>query len=151
MSKIQGTRVINGTYGKLWWDGLLVFEVKSFESKVTAKREPVTMAGSMGEDTKLVGTSGKGSFVVNKVYSRGTKAMLAAWKAGQDVRPMLKVQLADPDTKDGGRESATLANTWFDELTLAQFETGKVLERTYSFGFNPDDVVINDEIPVTEG
>lgn len=151
MSKVPGFRVCNGASGKMWWDGLLVSEVKSANAKVVANREPITMVGKMGENSKLTGTKGEGSFVLHKVYSRGTKAMLDAWKAGRDVRAMLTLQSADPDTKDGGRESVTIGDTWFNELMLMDFEAGKPQERTYDFGFDPDSVIINDEIPVTEG
>lgn len=151
MSKVPGYRVITGNEGRLWWDGLLVAEVISIDAKVVAQREDVQFAGDINVDSKITGLKGEGSFVLKKVFSRGQKAMLAAWKAGKDTRSMLKVQLAGGDIKDGARESATLSNVWFNELTIAQFDSGKPLERTYPFGFNPGSVIINDEIPVTEG
>jgi Protein of unknown function (DUF2001). len=151
MSKIPGYRVINGSYGQLWWDGDLIFEISSFEAKITPSREDVKMAGTLDIDSKITNLKGEGSFKIKKVFSRGITSLLKAWKDGNDPRSQLIGKLADPDTKHEAKERVVIDNVWFNELTLMQFESGKVLEHEFKFGFTPSDVDFPDTIPVKEG
>lgn len=145
MAKIQGFRQISGTWGQLWWDGELIYEVEAFEAKVTPEREDVAMAGTLDVDSKITGLKGEGSFRIKKVYSRGIKKLLSAWKSGRDVRSQLVGKLADPDAY--GSERVVINNVWFNDLTLMQFEKGP-LTREFPFGFTPSDVDFPDMIEV---
>jgi len=144
--KIRGNNQINGTWGQVWLDGELVFELESFEAKVTANRETVTIG--MSEDSKLVGLKGEGTMKVKKVFDRGKKKLLDAWKKGEDPRSTIVTKLKDPDTVGKQSERVSLDNVWFDELTLTQFEIGKKGEDEYKFGFTPDDADYLDTIDV---
>lgn len=148
-NKMSGYRQINGSWGQLWWDGELIYEVESFEAKITANREDVPMAGSLDIDSKITSLKGEGSFKVKKVFSRGIKKLLQAWKEGRDVRSQLIGKLADPDAY--GSERVVINNVWFNEFTLMQFEMGQKLEREFPFGFTPSDVDFPDTIEVQEG
>lgn len=145
-SKVPGYRQISGSWGQLWWDGELVYEVESFEAKVTAEREDVLQAASLDTDSKMTRLKGEGSFKVKKVFSRGVNKLLAAWKAGRDVRGQLIGKLDDPDAY--GSERCVINNVWFNELTLMQFELGQKLEREFPFGFTVSDVDFPDTIAV---
>lgn len=151
MDKVPGYRVINGSWGQVWWDGDLVFEVKSFETKVVPNREEVTSSGTLDVDSKITSLRGEGTLVIKKVYSRGLTKLLTAWKNGLDPRSQFVGKLADPDTKNKASERCVINNVWFNELTLMQFEQNKSLERSYPFGFTPSDVDFPDTIPVEEG
>lgn len=146
MAKLRGNEQINGTWGQVWWDGELVFELDSFEAKVSANRETVTIG--MSEDSKLVGLKGEGSMKVKKVFSRGKKKLLDAWKNGEDPRSTIVTKLKDPDTIGKQSERVSIGNVWFDELTLTQFEKAKKLEDEYKFGFTPNDADYLDTIDV---
>ncbi|MCT4583367.1 MAG: phage tail tube protein [Peptostreptococcaceae bacterium] len=146
MNKLEGYRQILGTHGQMWWDNELVYEVESIEAKTTAVREKVTMAGSMDEDSKITGFKSEGNFKIKKVYSRGVKKIVDAWKEGKDIRSKLVVKLADPDSF--GTERVVIDNIWFNEVVLAQFEMGKRLDRTYKFGFKLENVDFPDLIEV---
>lgn len=74
MAKIRGNNQVNGSWGQVWWDSELVFELESFEAKVTAEREDVVIG--MDKDSKLVGLKGEGTMKVKKVFSRGKKKRL---------------------------------------------------------------------------
>lgn len=137
MATIPGQRVITGAMAKLWYNGNLLAEVKSVESKVTLNRDKVQMAGSYDEDSKVTSTSCSGSFVVNKVYSREAD-FIKTFQNGIDTRFQLFVTLDDPDAF--GRESVQLDNCWFNEITIAQFEVGKILEREFPFGHTFSDI-----------
>ena len=41
MAALRGYHQVSGTWGQIWYDGVLVMEVKSFEAKITANREEV--------------------------------------------------------------------------------------------------------------
>lgn len=146
MNKVPGYRQIAGSWGQLWWDGELVFEVESFEAKITAEREDVLQSGSLDADSKITQLKGEGSMKVKKVYSRGIKKLLDAWKKGHDVRSQFIGKLDDPDAY--GSERCVIDNAWFNELTLMQFELGQKLEREYPFGFTPSSVDYPDLIDV---
>jgi len=146
MAKLRGNNQINGNWGQLWWDGELVFEIESFEAKVIANREPVTIG--MDEDSKLIGLKGEGTFKVKKVFSRGKKALLDAWKNGEDPRSKLVVKIKDPGTIGKQSERISIGNVWFTELTLMQFAKSAKLEEDYPFGFTPSDADFIDTIDV---
>lgn len=146
MAKIRGNNQVNGTWGQVWWNGELVFELESFEAKVTANREVVTIG--MDEDSKLVGLKGEGTMKVKKIFSRGKKKILEAWKKGEDPRSTLVGKLKDPDTVGKQSERVSIGNVWFDELTLIQFEQAKKLEDEYKFGFTASDAAFIDTIDV---
>jgi len=146
MAKLRGNNQINGSWGQVWMDGELVFEVESFEAKVTANRETVIIG--MDEDSKLTGLKGEGAIKVKKVFDRGKKALLEAWKKGEDPRSTLVGKLKDPDTVGKQSSRVSIGNVWFDELTLMQFEQAKKLEDEYKFGFTPSDADYLDTIDV---
>lgn len=140
---IEDKRVISGQKGQLWLNGTLYAEVKSIESKATINRETVQMAGSYDEGSKITSIACEGSFVVHKIYTR-EKEFIEALQKGDDVRFQLFVTLADESAF--GRESVQLDNCWFNELTIAQFEVGSILEREFAFGHTFSDVKYSESI-----
>jgi hypothetical protein len=146
MAQLRGNRQVNGSWGQLWWDNELVFELESYEAKVTTEREDVVIG--MDVDSKLIGLKGEGTFKVKKVFSRGKQALLEAWKRGEDPRSKLVGKIKDPDTIGKQSERVSIGNVWFNELTLMQFELKKKLEEEYKFGFTPSDASFMDTIDV---
>ena len=137
MSIISGKRVISGSKANMWLNGRLYAEVKSVESKASINRETVQMANSYDEDSKMTSIGCEGSFVVNKVYST-EREFVEELQKGNDTRFQLYVTLNDPDSF--GRESVQLDNCWLNEITIAQFEVGTILEREFPFGHTFSDV-----------
>ncbi len=129
--------VLSGTHGTMYLNGIPVFEVKNCEAKVEVMREEVFNGNSL--DTKITGLKGTGEFTVSHTYDRGFKELLAAYKRGQDPRSHIDVFVSDPDAKGGQRENTTLNNVWFNELTIANFVKGELINRSFPFGFTPSD------------
>ncbi len=146
MAKLDGRRVLNGKHAKLWWDGELIFEVSSFESKAVANREEVDLIGTMDIDSKLKSLTGEGTMNLKKVYSRGVRKMLDAWNKGIDPRSTLTGLNDDPDAVGGQKERITINNVWFDEVTLLAFDAGELGTREYPFGFTVSDVDVQETI-----
>lgn len=146
MAKITGANVLNGTHGKLWWDGELVGEIASFEAKITIDREDIILEND--KDSNMLNTAGEGTMKFNKVYSRGKKKLLEAYKNGEDPRAELMGQLKSPGAVGKQTETVVLRNVWFNDLTLMSFEKGSKIEEEMSFGFTPSDSDMPDEIKV---
>ena len=124
--KYRGNRRWNGSHGKAWWDGELLFEIVKFEAKVTANREEVINGNSV--DSKIVSLKGDISFTLKNVINRNINKYLEAWKNGTDPRASFVGLIEDPDAVDGQKERISIENVWFDEITLMSFEKGKVVE-----------------------
>lgn len=137
MRKPSAPRVMNGTFGMLYWDGEPVFEVSSFTATLKLNRETVSFAMDMAEDSKLTGTSGEFSFKIKKIFSRGQQKLAMAIKRGIDVRSQFVGKIDDPDAY--GSERLVLENCWFGDITLMAFESGKIGEEEFSGGFTDFD------------
>lgn len=148
MAKATTKNIINGTWGKLTWDGKEVFEVTSIEAKVTAEREELSFVRSLDKFEKLTGLKGEGTFKVKKVYSRGLKDVVDQWKKGKDPHSKLIIELDDPDAL--GSETCIIGDVWFKEIMIAQFEQHKFLEREFPFSFAPSSVEFEDTIDVED-
>lgn len=142
--KYNGSNVINGTHGKLWWNGYLIAEIASFEAKITINREDVIIG--LDNDSNMVSLTGEGTMKFTKVYSRGKKAYLEAIKRGEDPRSELMGQLKSPNAIGKQTETCILRNVWANELPLMMFEKGSKIEEEISFGFTPSDSDMPDEI-----
>ena len=88
-------------------------------------------------DSKLMGVDYEFSYTVRKVYSRG-KAIADGHKKGQDTRHTLVARLEDPD--NGGYATIQLDNCWYNDVSLMNFENGKIVEEEFSGGFTDHDL-----------
>ena len=74
----RGNRRWSGNFGRIWIEGSLIFDIESFECKVTMDREDVIIGQS--KDSKIVGLTGEGTITVKRVaYS--TAALKLTGKA----------------------------------------------------------------------
>ena len=135
--KYRGRRRWNGSHGRVWWDGELLFEIAKFEAKVTADREDVLIGNS--KDSKITSLTGEGSFTIKSVINRNINRYLEEWKNGHDPRATLTGLIDDPDAVEGQKERSIIDNVWFNELLLMAFEKGQVVEKEFTFGFTPED------------
>ena len=135
--KYRGRRRWNGSHGRVWWDGELLFEIEKFEAKVTADREDVLVGNS--KDSKITSLTGSGSFTIKSVINRNINRYLEEWKNGHDPRATLVGLIDDPDAVEGQKERSIIDNVWFNELVLLAFEKGQVVEKEFTFGFTPQD------------
>lgn len=142
--KYRGRRRWNGSYGKVWWDGELVFEVESFEATVESQREDVLIGNSV--DSKVTSLKGEGTLKIKNVINRSQRRLMEEWAAGHDPRTTLVALLDDPDAPEGQKERVSFDNVWFTKITPMQFEKGKVVEIEIPFGFTPEDVTYLESI-----
>lgn len=142
-AKLEGFRQVNGRLGSVWWDGEQLFDVEEFEAKAKINRENVDMIGTLDVDSKITSIEGEGTLKLKKVYSRGIKKVLDAYKKGKDVRSQLIGKLADPDAY--GTERVVIGNVWFNEVTIMQIKK-EILTEDLPFGFTISSVSYPDLI-----
>lgn len=144
MSKtITGNRTLSGTWAEVWINGILCYECKKIEAKVSVEREDVKLGLSI--DSKMTGLKGEGSLTISKVYTRFDEVRKNYFK-GLDTRCEIMAKLADPDTIGQQVERYSIQNVWFTELPLISWEKGAQVEEEYSFGFTPTDMQSLDRI-----
>lgn len=144
ISQNRGFRRISGGWGSLHIDGELIFEVESVEAKVEPQRGDVFVDNNV--DSKVTGLAGSGSFTVKHVYTRGIANYLKELKAGHDPRFVASISISDPDAVGGQTERINIGNCWVTSLPLSNFTKGEVVEKSYEFGFTPNDVEVAEGI-----
>lgn len=126
-------RVMNGTFTSVWLDSELVGEAYGLQAKMKFTKEKVQLCGQMATDSKMVAAEGTGSLKMRKVYSRMGALIGEKIRNGQDVRFELVSKIADPDAY--GAERVCYKNVSFDDLTLSDFEAGKIANVEAPFTF----------------
>ena len=138
MNGMRAEQVINGTWGQLWYDGEYMAELISCKAEIGYKKSAVTQVMKMVDGQKITGLEPKGEFKIHHVNSAVMKKELAAIKAGKTPTHTIISNISDPDA--AGSERAVYYNCVLDKTVLADFEAGKLGERSYSFTFDDWDV-----------
>lgn len=126
-------QVINGTYGEVWFDDEYLAEVVSGQAKVSLTYDDVKRARCLMVGKKLIKAEGKGSIKVNHVRSNVVKKASDTIKSGRTPSYKIIIKLEDPDAL--GAERVALYGCKLDELTLMDWENGKITEETISFTY----------------
>lgn len=133
MDKVNTNNIIRGTYGRVWMNGELLAEAKSFEAKATMTYEEVNLAGDLGTHQRYMGYSGEGTMVLHKVDSKIAREIADGIRTG--VLPDIKFvgKLEDPTAL--GAERVEFIEVTMDELMLLKFENKALLEQEVPFKF----------------
>jgi len=131
--KMNQNKIINGTFGRVWINGELYSNVKSFESKVALNYEEVNMADDLATYQKYMGYAGEGSTTLHKIDSHIAKTVADGITSG--IMPDIKIvgRLADPAAY--GAERVEYSGVTFDELTLLKFANKEIQEEEVPFKF----------------
>lgn len=127
------TQVISGTFGKVWWDGELVFEAKGCEASVEMQMEAVKQAGQLADGQKMLGYNGTGTLRLHKVFSRALRKLTTSVKQGVNPEFTLVSELNDPASF--GPERIILKGVQFTTLPLVNWELGALGEQELPFAF----------------
>lgn len=117
-------RVASGTWGQVWLDGDYVSECYGCKLAVKTTKEKIRLAGQMAGDNKITGIELTGTLKLYKCNSRMARLIGDKLKSGRDVRFTVISKLADPDAY--GAERISVTGVSFDDLTLADWESGKI-------------------------
>lgn len=130
MATIQN-KIIRGSFGRLWVNGIQVAHVKSFELKATLNYEEVDVNGDLAKKQRYTGYSLAGTMVCHKINSYNTTLVNSGIKNGQLPEIKFVATLADPDSE--GSESIEVYDVTFDEVTLMHFENASIEEESIPF------------------
>ena len=139
MSQMKANKVINGSFGKVWVDGELFANVKSFEAKNTLNYEDVEIAGDLGTHQKYMGYEGSGTMTLHKIDTRIGKKMASAVKTGEMPEINIVSSLSDPAAY--GAERVKLIEVTFDEVTLMKFANKELQEEEVPFKYADYDYI----------
>lgn len=139
MKDFKATQVINGTWGQMWYDGEYLAELTSAKAEVGYKKTAVSQTMKMADGQKITGLEPKGEFKLHHVNDSVMKKEQAAVKAGKTPTHTIIMGVDDPDAV--GAERVTLFNCVLDKMILADFEQGKLGERSYAFTFDDWDPI----------
>lgn len=124
-------KIIRGTFGRLWIDGELLANIKSFECKATMKYEAVEINGEFCEQQRYLGYSLAGTMTMHKINTLMANKVKAGMVNGQ--MPQIKLVGALADVDSSGSERIEIYNVTFDEVTLMKFENATVGEEEVPF------------------
>ncbi|MED4599870.1 phage tail tube protein [Paenibacillus validus] len=135
----NASRVISGTYGRVWVNGELWAEVDEFEAKVTVTYEDINFANEGGTRRKATGWNGEGRMVIKKIYSRVQRAMAANVRKGIYPRFEIVGKVADPDAF--GAERAALHDVTISEFNLLRFANKTLGSEEIPFAFGDYEII----------
>lgn len=133
MNNYTADRVINGTFGEVWVDNDYMAEAIGLEAKLKLDTSEVKMARTLEKGYKVTGISGSGTLKLNKVTSYFLQKISDNLKAGKATRATIITNLEDPEAF--GAERISIDDCIFTELTIADWEAGKLLEESIPFNF----------------
>lgn len=129
----EDRRVINGTYGEMWLDSEEMGEVFGLNAKIKLNTQEVSQCKRFMTGEKVIGGKGEGTVKLHKVTSRMAKLLAQCIKNKQFPVFTIISNLEDPDSF--GAEKVKVTGVLFNELTLIDWEAGKVGEESYPFTF----------------
>ena len=135
--------VLNGTWGNVWIDSDYMAQATALQAKFKLTKTDVTQTGTLAKGQKITGIEGTGTFKLNKTSSYFISRLLSDIKQGKS--PVITIISDIDDPTVNGNERVKLTGVTFDELTLADWEAGKLGEESYPFTF--EDAELIDAIP----
>ena len=140
---INGSKVLSGTWGEVWIDGVKCFVLSAVKMDIEVQREDIQ--DGIDIDSKLTGMKGTGNIKIKKVYTK-SKPILEAMKKGKDKRVNIVAKLKDPDAVNAQTERWGFDGVWFNTIPAINWEKPTPVEEEYAVGFPPTKADPLDEI-----
>ena len=134
MKNFNANQVFNGTWGQVWYDGEYLAEATSCKAERGYKKTNVSQVQKMADGQKITGLEPKGEIKFHHVNDAVMKKEMKDIKNGKTPTHTIITALKDPDA--AGEERVVLYNCVLDKAILADWEAGKLGERSYSFTFD---------------
>ena len=139
---IKTNQIIRGTYGRVWIDGELFANVKSFEAKMTLNYEEVDLSNDLGKHQRYMGFAGEGTMTLHKVNSKIFAKLAKAIKSGEMPEISIVGKLEDPTAL--GAERVSFTEVTIDEVMALKYENATIGEEEVPFkfaGYEPLDLI----------
>lgn len=134
---------INGTWGEVWVDTDYMAQVTALQAKFKLTKTDVQQTRTLSKGQKITGVEGTGTMKLNHTSSYFVSKTLADIKQGKSTPVTITSNLDDPAVE--GNERVKLTGVTFDEVTLADWEAGKLGEESIPFTFQDAELI--DAIP----
>ena len=131
---LNARQIMNGTWGQLWLDGVLMAEVSRFQAQDSLTYEAVQPCGTLRSSRKLMSVDGSGTVTLYHVNSRIQNAMIAAIQAGTDPRFTIMAKIDDPDA--AGAEYYAFYGVAFDTAIYMNWQAGTLQTDDLNFTFD---------------
>lgn len=132
---MDATRVINGSYGEVWCEGVWLTNIQSAEAIIEIDKEEISRSGTRMKGHKSMGLTGTGNVTGYKITSDFIKRIGAiANDRGKPFVTELIYKLADPESN--GAERIRLKGVQFDRIPLSTFEVNTIVEEELPFTFS---------------
>lgn len=131
MREFDPTKVINGTWGTVWFNNAIMSECTAFQAKDEFDIQEVPMAGKMHKGHKITGVTSKGSMKLQHVDNTMVQAIGRQVRDGLTPTFTVMSKLADPSSY--GCERMAFHDVVLENLTIADWEVGKLGEREVNF------------------
>ncbi|MCI7301322.1 phage tail tube protein [Ihubacter massiliensis] len=139
MDSYTPEKVINGTYGEVWFDDQYMAETTACKGEIDIDNQEVTQTGTRGTGYKFMGYKGTGELKMNKVSSFTIKKITEQLKQGKTPTATIISKLDDPDAY--GSERVKFVGCTFNKLTITDWEAKKLTEETIPFNFQDYELI----------
>lgn len=138
---MNANKIIRGSFGKLFVNGVRYANINSFELKATMNYTEVNINGDLCTQNVYTGYSLAGTMNLHKISSYNANLVREGMKSG--VMPSIKFVATVDDPNSNGADTIEVENVTFDEVTLMAFTNGEVGTEDIPFkagGFNYIDI-----------
>lgn len=143
MANVMRTnKIMRGSFGRVWVNGDLYANVKSFEAKSTLNYEEVDLSGDLGKHQRYMGYAVEGTMTLHKIDSAVAALLKDGIITGELPDISIVAKLDDPTAY--GAERVELYEVTVDEVTLIKFENASIGEEEVPFkaaGFKYLDII----------
>ncbi len=126
-------KVINGTYGTLYVNGMEVMSVNSISLEIKAEDGEVKQPKCLWTGHKLLGLSGEGEFTIDRLNHIYIKEWSRALMEGRHPELTLMVNIDDPKSDDS--MTVVVKDVNLEGVPVANFESQTIVKDTYKFSF----------------
>jgi predicted DNA-binding ribbon-helix-helix protein len=133
---LDSTKVINGSFGKMFHDGEWLTNVTKAEATVEISKEEVPRSGTRWIGHKVISLTGSGSMTGYKITNDFVKkiAQVADDNRGSFVTELI-MKIDDPENHEG-KTYIRLKGVQFDSIPLLNYELNSIVEEETPFTFS---------------
>ena len=140
----DSNRVMNGTYGEVYFDDEYLAEVEEFKAEVDITYSDVSRVRNLFAGKKMTKLEGKISIKMHHVRSNIADKVAAAVKAGKTPSYKILGKLDDPDAF--GAERAAFYACKPSKITIFDWKNASLTEESYDFTFEDFDLLDKVEV-----
>ncbi|MDP5273548.1 phage tail tube protein [Chengkuizengella axinellae] len=137
---LDDRKVINGSMGECWHEGVWLTNITSVEASVEISKEEVKRAGTRWTGHKVTSLKGTGTMSGYKITSDWVERIgqIANDRNGE-YRTEIIAKLDDPEAY--GAYRVRLKDVSFDKIDLLKYEHGALVEEELAFTFSGFDLL----------